>query len=233
MARRTKRPKVVWLPNTNAFSIDAATTNTSVYGTVQHDLTAQNAGEFIISTQSVVIDGDGLDPLGADTTLADVESSSYRLRRIVGKVWCGYLQEAANTPPSVICTAGFIILRTDNSGVPIGLQGNYYPGDIRQSMDPWIWRRSWLLSNTLATNVNFFQSALGCNTINGSVSDGPHVDQKTARIVGPEERLFLVLSTTAAVPGGDQAAGNIRYFWDLRVLASMRSNAGNRRNASR
>jgi len=70
----------------------------------------------------------------------------------------------------------------------------------------------------------------------GGNFDGPHVDQKTARIVGPEERLYLdvtatvlsqVSSTTNEVPF------TLACITDLRILGTLRTNAGNRRNASR
>lgn len=63
--------------------------------------------------------------------------------------------------------------------------------------------------------------------------EGPHVDAKTARIVGPDQRLFLVVTNT--IQGGSAAGGvsSCEVITDLRVLASMRSSQGNRRNASR
>lgn len=240
MARRTRGPKVAWLPNTNASSIDSNTTNESVYSIVQHDI-GGDIGAHVNSQHGVVIDGEGLDPLAAGVTLADVEESGYRLRRIVGKLWCCYRQVALDTPVSVICTAGFIVLRVDpQTGLPAGASTEfYYAGSIRQTADPWIWRRSWILTNTLATQAapRTWTSARIPSASNlqlGGVLDGPHIDQKTARLVGPEERLFLVLNTTVLEDGFDeQITGAVQWVWDLRVLGSMRSTMGNRRNASR
>lgn len=241
MARRIRRPRVVWLPNTNASSIDPTTTNNSVYSRTIHTVVGI-AGEHVNSTHGVVIDGEGLDPLAASTTLSDVVNSGYRLRRIVGKIWAGALQEDADTPTSVIATAAFMVLRVDPvAGLPLGIAENYYPGSIEQSMDPWIWRRSWILGNgqsATALNDPFSQqSNFGVrNNQLGGVSDGPHVDAKTARIVGPEERLFLCLSTTVLGPPTNpqsQDGISVTWVWDLRVLGSMRNNTGNRRNASR
>jgi len=239
MARRTRGTRVAWLPNTNANSIDTLTTNESVYSAVVHDVSGVQ-GAFVASQHGVVIDGEGLDPLAAGVTLADVESSGYRLRRIVGKIWVGARQVDENVPPAFICTAAFIVLRVDpTSGLPLAIPGNYYAGSIRQSGDPWIWRRSWVVGNFAATNASggfangsSFNGGSNWGTV-GGVADGPHVDQKTARVVGPEERLFLTLNTTILEQGDPQLTGSVRYVWDLRVLGSMRSTTGNRRNASR
>lgn len=234
MARR-KAPRVVWLPPTNAFSIDAATQNTSTISTVEHNVVGINAGDRVTSIHPVVIDGEGLDPLGAGTTLADLTASSYRLRRIVGKIFVGMSQEAQPSPPQMMMTAGFMVLRVEpitGTALSAATPGLYDNDDIEQSMDPWIWRRSWLVTNESGTSGNaIFTGGNATNT--GGNSDGPHVDQKTARIVGPEERLFLILTTTVLIPGADQNPAANRYWWNLRVLASMRQNTGNRRNASR
>lgn len=64
--------------------------------------------------------------------------------------------------------------------------------------------------------------------------DGPHVDVKCARIIGPEERLFLnVQSTILAASTDPQITTITRVFADLRVLVTVKSSVGNRRNASR
>jgi len=241
MARRTRGPRVAWLPNTNAFSIDVNTTNESVYSTTIHDVSGA-IGEHVSSQHGIVIDGEGLDPLAAGVTLADVESSGYRLRRIVGKIWCASRQNPVDGPAASICTAGFIVLRVDPiSGAPLAIPDNYYAGSIRQSGDPWIWRRSWIITNSLATfaNTGFFASQRIGGASNagfgGGNLDGPHVDQKTARVVGPEERLFLVLNSTVLEQGEIQEGilQTIKWVWDLRVLGSMRTTSGNRRNSSR
>lgn len=239
MARR-KAPRVVWLPTTNAFSVDAATQNTSTISTAQHALFGINPGERITSVHSVVIDGEGLDPLAAGTTLADLTASSYRLRRIVGTIHCGILNEAADSPPQVMLSAGFMVLRVEPiTGQPLSAAtpNLYDVDDIEQGMDPWIWRRSWMIINQSSTSPNAVfgggDNGLGNNFQSGGNTNGPHLDQKTARIVGPEERLFLILNSTVLVASTEQNAANIRFWWNLRVLASMRQGIGNRRNASR
>lgn len=242
--RRRRSPKVVWLPGTNANSLAGFLTST--LQVFDHNVTADPAhtGASVSTAFPVVQDGNGTDILGTDNlTLADIESSGYRLRRVVGKVYCSVLQQVGDRPSSVLCTAGLIILRVDEQ-TALPLQGQtsqqYNPENIRNGMDPWIWRRTWLLGNSQATNAPgdaFAVSTLGgSNRALGGNSDGPHLDQKTARIVSSEERLFFVASTTVVGAATLDQQGNdtqVQWAFDLRVLASMRTNQGNRRNASR
>lgn len=236
MARRTRRPRVVWLPPSLAATV-GQTSGVNVFGLG----VAGGAGDFVVGEQPIV--NDIQDPLAAGVSLADVENSGYRLRRIVGKVWvrASFLPEPSSlTQPSmVVVTAGIIVRRTDTAGASLASLDTtgltQYPGDARNWGDPWIWRRSWLLSNR---EVEFSATILDQASNNyqrwpGAV-DGPHVDQKTARIIGPEERLFLNVSATIVVAGTDpQDSLNLAVLYELRCLGSMRTSAGNRRNASR
>lgn len=235
MRRRTK-PRVVWLPPTNANTLGNA--GTAAYQIFAVDV-ADAVGDFAVGEIPITIDSQS-DPLDANTSLADVESAGYRLRRIVGKIFCGVRQTALNTPRTIWVTAGLIIRRADPitglsyaSNFPGG--GQTSPGEIENSMDPWIWRRSWLLANNLSTSfVPFFGLLPESNLEFGSAVDGWHVDQKTARLVSNEERLFLNVSSTIMQGGSDPAINiELSVMTDLRVLASMRTSSGNRRNASR
>lgn len=237
MARRiSRRPRVVWLPNTLEFAV-GPDANQSTYGTVIHDLVAPIAGDAVVSTHALVNDAPA-DPLLLTNTLADIEQSSYRLRRIVGKIWVGCRQSVAGPfgPTTVIATAGFIVLRVDANGAPLaGTPQPYGPNIIDTDDSPWIWRRSWIVADR-ASDVSgaFLSGVLGStNAYIGGVADGPHVDAKTARIVGHDERLFLVLSSTALIAGSEGIITQLRWVWDPRVLVSMRTTSGNRRNASR
>lgn len=171
-------------------------------------------------------------------TLADINDSSYRLRRIVGKFWCFTDQIAQDGPVAIAVTAGFIILRTDPQSLSVPQNNNpdsYATTDILNAESPWIWRRTYLVRNLLA-NGAINQSVVGVNAQAfgfGGVADGPHIDQKTARIVGPDSRLFLVVSATTIFASDPQIGAPLTYIYDLRVLASMRSTVGNRRNATR
>lgn len=234
---RRKSPRVVWLPQDNLNSIPA--NGTSAYQRFTIDIFGP-PGSFAVGEIPLVID-QPQDPLINTTTLSDIGNSGYRLRRIVGKIWCNVVQQALDSPGRIIVTAGLIVRRVDEGGSSLAfLTGNATtasPSEIVNTEDPWIWRRSWLLANSLSTNLQ--AGVLGIPTQNwggqaGSALDGPHVDQKTARVIGPEERLFLDASVLVIDGGGiDQITTVVQFHTDLRVLGSLRTTSGNRRNASR
>jgi len=240
---RKKSPRVVWLPPTNANSIapdPALGPFVSGIQTLALNPTIQT-GVATVGEIPITIDSQD-DPLDPTTSLADLESSGYRLRRIVGKIWCRIGQnDGAAQAPTFCVTAGLIIRRSDPAtgqsyALSAGLVANLAPIEITSYGDPWIWRRSWFLSNNLAPAIGPAPAANADNYSYGpSAVDGPHVDQKTARLVGPEERLFLDVSATLVDAGSNdaQTTNEVTVWCDLRVLASMRTSSGNRRNASR
>lgn len=230
--RKTK-PAVVWLPSDGGNSIGAANVIPKVV-VVTVDGPSGNT-----ASGGIPLVPDEPSTLAADRSLSDYEGSAYRLRRVVGKIWVGVeqdLEPPVGSPDVALATAGLIILRVDDNGNP--LQGAatpiYNPHIINSERDPWIWRRSWMLSNLLTPPGGISPQARypATNAGYGSVMDGPHVDAKTARSVKDEERLFLIVALMA-VNGAEQATLNSRWFIDLRVLATMYKSSGNRRNASR
>jgi len=254
---RRRKPRVVWLPTTNTFSIDDNASSTwSLANVAITGADAQTGGSGGQIEVPIVMDGIQSDPLGATSSLADIESSGYRLRRIVGKVYC-FMAQSVDFPTIAEdiwgVTAGFMVRRVNpqtGGSLAAAAAGPPFveidPAAIDNSMDPWIWRRSWLLSNYTADSVGtavpgtraqqslYAHAGGGTNygrAYPGGNSEGPHVDQKTARIVGPEERLFLDVSATPILTSSVDTSLVIIY--DVRVLASMRTNSGNRRNASR
>lgn len=238
MAQRTRRrPRVVWLPNTNANSLPlVAGPNVTSDSTSQIFIVGSTPLTSVTGEIPIVIDSED-DPTAATTSLSDIENSGYRLRRIVGKIFLGVQQSSLSSATQAVVTAGLIIRRTNpQDGTSFAFhtsQGLINPQLIENSGDPWVWRRTWLLHN------NGNQPALiGPETNYGvnaaSALDGPHVDAKTARIVSNEERLLLNVSVTPITGDpNDQDLFNVSVIADLRVLASMRLSSGNRRNASR
>lgn len=248
---RRRKPKVVWLPPTNAFSVDPLNTSAWQIASLTFDGTA--VGNIGAIEVPIVLDGTQSDPLDATSSLADIESSGYRLRRICGKI---FIFLAVPDVQDVVTgmfgvSAGFIIRRTNvSTGGSLAVAADptfesIDPAAIRNSSDPWIWRRDWLLNdganeqgaavaltNQAAQRIANQLKAPGTNTSKaGYLHESAHVDQKTARIVGPEERLFLDVTATSIFAAAEQTTMVLIY--QFRVLASMRSNIGNRRNASR
>lgn len=227
MASRIKRrPRVVWLPTETAFSVPQKNANTII-----HDVGPGAFGLEALSLIPIVFD----QPFqgSAGTSLADIESSGYRLRRIVGKIYASVEQLELQDCGAVLCTAGFIVLRVAETGV--ATNPSISPQGVDNIDAPWIWRRTWIVANGSSTSAftQFVDSSPFSNFEGGpSALDGPHVDQKTARIVSREERLHLALSTVM-LHNGVVDPIHVQWLWDLRVLASMRSSSGNRRNAVR
>jgi len=237
---RRRKQRVVWLPPEPTNSIGAVPEtgwgNIPLFQISGQDPTTNVEVPLVIDAP--------VDP--ATSTLSDVESSGYRLRRIVGKIFVfGDTLDVLSGIALIGVTAGLIVRRVDAAGVSLAAQtGNNQsacnPSNLENWTDPWIWRRSWTLVNpNFFTGVDPDLGFTGAHWNNVSLSgnsDGPHVDQKTARIVGPEERLFLDISMTTLL-GTDDPQNDEPYeaqvFYDLRVLGSMMVSTGNRRNASR
>lgn len=240
MAIKRRRPRVVWLPNSldNRLGVTGQVQFGEQSSILAFSLDATGpAGQQTVGVVPVVHDA-GDSPAFAPASLADLVSSQYRLRRIVGKIFVACHQsEVADAlqPGRFIVTAGFIVLRTDSVGNTLAINQLYSPARIDTYDSPWIWRRSWLVSDftTALQEQNGWAGPEG-NWQQGSAVDGPHVDQKTARVIGEDERLFLVVTATSlSTTQNDGVACRIDVFADLRVLASMRSSQGNRNNSSR
>lgn len=183
-------------------------------------------------------------------TLADiVAGNEWRLRRIVGKFFC-YVESDEIDSPAVqgtnqVVGLGFLVCKTYDDGAPLTDFTEVNPLAQNSMDDPWIWRRTWVLSphGPAAFNVtddlrnNIAWSGFPKNTAGyGSAVDGPHIDQKTARRIHRGERLFAVVATRQwrLDPIGAGPETVIRYHLDYRLLGSVvRGSAGNRRNASR
>lgn len=248
--RRRNKPKVVWLPQTNANSLGAGD---SVYQLAVIEI---NGATGTSSTFEIplVLDSSQSAVFTTDSSLADIESSGYRLRRIVGKLYAECAQTprvpGTVTPTSAIVTAGIIVRRASFDGLSYASQvgdAEINTGLIDNTGDPWVWRRTWTLGNNNAAQLLNNDGGGGLESLQhfptnnfyayaGGNADGTHIDQKTARVVGPEERLFMDVSATIlgeANPLAGSSPITIALWTDIRVLGSMRTSVGNRRNASR
>jgi len=162
-------------------------------------------------------------------TLRDyVEGQDYVLKRIVGKVW-GALEQL-ETPggesvliDNVIHAQGLAILPVDDTtpSTPALDASGYDPLNPANSMNPWIWRRTWILSNNLApAHEYFYPNNIGAY---GSVMDGGHVDSKVARRVTREQRLWWITTFRIITQEGDgPTTQRLQCGFDLRTLGAMR-----------
>jgi len=255
--RRKRKARVVWLPQdlgNRLGQAPASATLGSQSATGIAVLTANPLGA-VTQTQEFAIVKDFGGPANnqgtadPEASLADIEDSGYRLRRIVGKIGVSVLQgnaAAAGDGSIFHVTAGFIIRRIQTASPgqstallasSVGTQDQIDVASLDNTMDPWIWRRSWDLADTsaaaLALDPNVVSFPPSNYKYGSGIFDGPHVDAKTARVVGPEERLFLDITCEGVNGNGQGNPGAVLVLFDLRVLASMRTSVGNRRNASR
>lgn len=228
--RRKTKPRVVWLPPDQSLAI--ASDPDSGYSSAIVSVSA--AVPSAVTEMPLVIDSQ---QFPATSSLSDVENSGYRLRRIVGKIFIiGDAFDDETTIEAVLVKAAIIVRRTASDGstsLAIGATPNdaANPSKAENWPDPWIWQRTWILGNP---NIPPLGPQLPTSNVFLTTEAGPHVDQKTARIIGPEERLFLDVSATALFFSGvAELTQDIQIVTDLRVLGTMKNNAGNRRNASR
>lgn len=210
----------------------------------QYDCTLQVPGrDFVTVTQALTWDYPTEEQVVLNSglpSLADWEASAWRLRRIVGKIFVGV--NLAGDAPAVLVSVGFIVLKVNtDDGTPLKAGGveiiNYNPLTVGANRDPWIWRRTWLLGHGAGINTGQLGGAgveglPAHNAMCGSVADGPHIDAKTNRRIGPEERLFMCLGAGNFCNPAEQNNNQLYWMLDYRLLGSTMK-ASNRRNASR
>lgn len=171
-------------------------------------------------------------------SLADFTSGQdWLCKRIVGKLFVGMHQHenttSGGTPPYAIIGAGFYVGRADdaNQDVPDTNNSEIDPLALKNVRQPWMWRRTWFLSNASANPTAAFPDLAWSHLDNGALAsslDGPHIDIKVARRIRREERLWFVingygLSDMSANTDGDWSVpGQASFLLDYRVLGAMR-----------
>lgn len=262
MARfKRRKPRVVWLPVHGRDFSDEPEGSNFGNGIGGLDLVPTD-GTIFSDIQAVTFDYSDSSSNEEATefrSLQDLtQGNAYRLRRLVGKFHAAAVLTGSGgtSVPTLDIAAGFIINRTDADGNvlagPTTISGDVQRGPLAQdgAEDPWIWRRRWILSpiprivqygdNNLIANI---QTLAGLTTAQGvfpqttaeygSVQDGPHIDQKTARVISTEERLMFWVQARCTNASETHSQVELNWQLDLRILASLRTNIGNRRNASR
>jgi len=250
--RRRRKPRVVWLPIVGNQVADIPEQEHWVNGP-SGVLQVPGTGAIIFDQVPITFDysDSASNEQGSfERSLQDLTSgNAYRLRRIVGKIHAAAAPQASIDAQwtNVELSCGFIVNRTDPSGNPLttftsGLEASPLSQDAGE--DPWIWRRKWILSPTPWVDIGggalpALLAAVPYGTYPtttagyGSVADGPHIDQKTARVISQQERLFFWIAGRSQFENTPNTTVNIAWNLDVRLLASLRMNIGNRRNASR
>lgn len=181
----------------------------------------ETVGAFVL-TQDDTPDVDNPD---TGSSLRDfVEGQEYVLDRVVGKVYCGFGRSEGEVLTAIVC-CGLAVLPVDDGAptTPAMNIDDYDPLLARNAQAPWLWRRTWLLSNNAQPNL--FPYSPETNQQYGSVLDGPHLDTRgTKRRIRKEQRIFLVASAQVRnftqITSADPSF--IDFTVDLRLFGSMR-----------
>lgn len=269
--RRKIRRKFTWFPTVFTQSGVEPTEGGKVVGDLHQYIKASNDTDQTIVISPVTLDAPrdpSNDAINSQGVLADQIAGDYVIERIVGKVFCGVspiLQEdtGVHAARCVEVAAGFFVARVNDSDsgggidAPIGSatpderNANYSPLHPDAIREPWMWRRTWLLSTQdggfpQGNEVGFplpgggrrFSAAAtfpNSNAKYGSVMDGPHFDCKSVRRVRNDERLFFVSAVwivdnliggqVNGLPGGELIGNQelaVVVKLDLRLLGALR-----------
>lgn len=264
--RRRRKPKVQWLPNTGT-QTDAginAWEQSSTFITDQN-LTFGPGNPTTVIEAPLILDNPPETAQGSITLpglqlkgLDDETQLSYFLRRIYGELFVftsALTAGAGDVPAAVLVAAGIIVRRIDpitGTALASGVSDTD-PDNLSNNEDPWLWRRSWVLTpinNLLTAGTSTLLPApdasddwgLNANSLprhnlyHTGVHQTPTVDVRTKRRVSAEERLFLDVAVTrmpSAVPPQQSQSTNLKIVFSYRALASLSIAGTNRRNASR
>lgn len=249
---RRRRQPVVWLPvqaeTGNPDPNSGAITAVNQVSIKRHGISipaGSTPGVYAAGIFPVVGDWSNDQSLivsaASNTTFADMYAGGYKLRRIVGHIWPyvdvfrnGGQGNPANTINAVV-TVAFQVMQTDDSGNPVDAEAGL-PDIYANAGNPWIWRRSWILTDY--TNVSAAQQGWGVQSVADAslnLREGAFFDQKTARRIGPDQRLFLCLQATS-LDGSPEGPNpfDVTIYTNYRTLATLtKGTLGNRRHSSR
>lgn len=241
MRYKRKRAKYVWLPG--QWYYEDENPNGTPTNAIPNELPVAANGSPAITFSPIVLDStledtDVNPATGAaaptNITIADiVQSNEYFIKRICGNIWCVLGQDSSSTIPGCLVEAGLFVARADsnNDNLPIGSASQpfngYDPAHPDTIREPWIWRRSWLLANSSGSPAQESYNwgpAANYGVYDGGLRTGPFVDQKTARRIKSDERLFLAVSARAWPPvAGNYTIGLTLYYTrEFRVLGQLR-----------
>lgn len=198
----------------------------------------------------------GAGSVDGGTPMGYFMQNEYFLKRIVGNIYVSIdsrVSGAGNGIPSAALVAcGFYVARAEdrsiNATVPIGFGTgsrelfDYNPLHPACAREPWIWRRTWIIS--LGNNFSSGGSIINAGGANiagvtngggmyfpptnvhyGDAEAGTRIDAKTARRVRQDERLYFAFASRAwklsqAITNG--APLPIVGHTDIRLLGQMR-----------
>lgn len=187
----------------------------------------------------------------ADRSL-NVNLQDVFIKRVVGKVVVGATIENLDAPETSaasaigVCCALFVADATREAGglgtsdLPQGFATNpqeYNPWDGANQLQPWMWRRTWILSTggsgagAVSAPVNTINYYFPKNNIGGQfagygagIYDGPHVDWKGTRRIKKHERLWFITwayNLPLTVSDNYEQSAVCSVSFEFRVLGHM------------
>lgn len=177
----------------------------------------------------------------ADVTLRDyVEGQEWALDSIVGSIHVGcnavnFDLDPGQSPSAewatIAVTCGFFVADAEegNTVVPAEDGINLDPTSVDNIRSPWIWRRTWVLSNP-GTIFSGQQTSGGWPTTNSFVTGnvGPGIRTKSKRRIRRNQRIWFVSACTGfdfsqiTVSGAANDQPIINILADLRICGKMR-----------
>lgn len=221
--RTRRRAKYTWFPNIGFQGDELRHDFAGFPFSFNCPLATGETGSVAIF--DLIPDTPDLEPSTTADNLVDFIGNEYILKRIVGKCFIWGASSAPTGPTDIVVSAGFFVSRfaADAPQLPIGATGaaaeiQYAPLNNNCIREPWIWRRTWKIQNP---GIPVPTGILG--TFNGgSVSDGPHIDAKSARRIRSDERIFFAVQA-GNISAADAASGyQLDGFLDYRILGALR-----------
>lgn len=228
--RGRRRQRKNWLPISPTYWGEGVVGTTFYQSTLSFADGSEN-GDTVLAAVPLVLDQtQSIDTADEGVSMRDlVQGQEYILDRVVGEVWMSMEQINYQVgEPNVINALGCIclaVLPVDDANpdtIAIDPQ-DYHPLLAANTMAPWLWRRTWMLSNTFAavTPFGYFPTTTG--QYGGST--GGHLDTRgTKRRIRKEQRLFLIAAAAAlnTSNAGTQEPSALQFGFDLRALGGMR-----------
>lgn len=159
-----------------------------------------------------------------------VSGQAWLLQRIVGKIHL-HCRATEGTNPlevweAIYVTFGILVARSedDAQGVCDLTAKEADAQHVDNVMNPWVFRRSWMLGNESVVSPLSFPCTTGQY---GSVLDGPHIDSKVKRIISAEHRLWYVVtargynSVSTDVSGSTENQPSVAGLFDYRIFGSL------------
>lgn len=243
MVRRKRQRKFTWMPTIGAVgqnvSVDQSYTFLNALTVPANGLAGAGTRGGVPAIFIVpVIQDKPLEP-GAQNEVAgslnNVVGNEWFCERIVGDIFVGTRLGVTEDqgPRTIAVTCGFFVARAGdtNQNLPIGATNgtaaethvNYSPAALNAVREPWMWRRTWVLGRTFNESDGLAQNP-SVNSFYATLANGPHVDCKSVRRIGNDERLWFAVTCTDISIGfpNPTEAGLVDVMTDLRVLGALR-----------